>query len=151
MEKKNFSLVFINILLIFILNLILSEYANASIPPETFITAGPSGTISSNSIAFWWSARTMMPEGSDRLPTVKGFYYRMDNEPWNWTQDRFAVYFNIASGEHTLYVKAVDSNNLEDPIPASRTFSILQSNLAEPNEGQVLFTVSADFKDDLNN
>ncbi|MGQ9608758.1 MAG: choice-of-anchor X domain-containing protein [bacterium] len=148
MEKRNFGLFFINILLIF---MILSEYANASIPPETFITAGPSGTISSNSIAFWWSARTMMPEGSDRLPTVKGFYYRMENEPWNWTQDRFAVYFNIASGEHTLYVKAVDSNNLEDPIPASRTFSILQSNLAEPDEGQVLFTISAGFKDDLNN
>jgi len=119
-------------------------------PPDTIIIAGPNGTTFSNDAVFWWTGK-VTPDDSGRLPSIKGFYYSLDGELWNWTQDRFIAYYDLPNGSHNLNVKAVDSNDQQDQNPAFRTFTIEQSTVTEPNEGQSLFTIDPVFKDELNN
>jgi hypothetical protein len=120
--------------------------------PDTAIVAGPSGHITYNDVAFWWTGKTIISDGSDRLPSIKGFYYSLDGEPWNWTQDRYITYYDLPKGEHKFYVKAVDSNDQQDTSPAFRTFTIELLPIIEANEGQAIFTDdAAKFQGDLNN
>lgn len=119
--------------------------------PDTIIVAGPNKSIASNDVAIWWTGKATSPDPSSRLPSIKGFYYSLDNEPWNWTQDRYIVFYGLSKGEHHLYVKAVDSNDQQDPSPALRTFTIEQSTAVESNEGQSIFAIPLSFVNDLNN
>ncbi|MBM3211481.1 hypothetical protein FJZ33_04620, partial [Candidatus Poribacteria bacterium] len=112
--------------------------------PETFIISGPSGTINSRDFAFYWTGRT---DTTDSF--IRGFYYRMDNGQWNWTQDRSIVYYDFPEGTHRLEVKAVDSNNREDPSPAFRSFTLQQNFALEPNESP--FSIQREFQNQLDN
>jgi hypothetical protein len=137
------------IIFVFVFSIIISN-AIAITPPDTVIVAGPSGNISSNDVVFWWTGKVTLDD-SGRLPSIKGFYYSLDGEFWNWTQERYIAYYNLPSGSHRLDVKAVDSNDQQDQNPAFRTFSIEQNFVTEPNEGQSLFIIDLAFKDELNN
>ncbi|MFC1716561.1 choice-of-anchor X domain-containing protein, partial [Candidatus Poribacteria bacterium] len=97
--------------------------------PDTVIIAGPTGSLTTNDLAFWWTGKTTTPD-----TYINGFYYRLDNEPWNWTRERVIAYYGLPDGSHRLDVKAVDSENAEDPSPASRSFSVHQSSAVEPDE-----------------
>ncbi len=119
--------------------------------PDTIIVAGPSKSIKSNDVAIWWTGKVTSPDISGRLPSIKGFYYSLDGEPWNWTQDRYMVFYGLPKGEHYIYVKAVDSNDQQDPTPALRTFTIEQSTAVESSEGQIIFNIPLNFINDLNN
>ncbi|MGB9596515.1 MAG: hypothetical protein ACPL7B_09575, partial [Candidatus Poribacteria bacterium] len=121
------------------------------IQPDTIIVAGPSKSIKSNDVVIWWTGKVTSPDSSGRLPSIKGFYYSLDSEPWNWTQDRYIVFYGLPKGEHYLYVKAVDSNDQQDPTPALRTFTIEQSTAVESSEAQSIFTIPLSFTNDLNN
>jgi hypothetical protein len=146
MKKYNI----ISLIIFAIVFYIIASSAIAVTPPDTIIVAGPSKSIASSDMAFWWTGKVTAPDASGRLPSIKGFYYSLDSEPWNWTQDRFIVCYGLPKGDHFLYVKAVDSNDQEDPTPALRTFTIEQSALAESNEGQSLFPISSGYVNDLN-
>ncbi|MEK7397134.1 MAG: choice-of-anchor X domain-containing protein, partial [Candidatus Poribacteria bacterium] len=142
-----------NIILLIIFAVVFCIIASSAIavtPPDTIIIAGPSKLIASSDVAFWWTGKVTTPDASGRLPSIKGFYYSLDSEPWNWTQDRFIVYYGLPKGDHFIYVKAVDSNDQEDLTPALRTFTIEQNALAESNEGQSLFTIPFLYINDLN-
>ena len=107
--------------------------------PDTVIIAGPAGSLESDDFVFFWTGRTPTPD-----TYVKGFYYRLDNESWNWTQDRFIAYYDVADGSHRLDVKAVDNRNAEDPSPASRSFTSRRSTKVEPYEAP--FIVQREFQ-----
>ena len=107
--------------------------------PDTLIIAGPVGSLESDDFVFFWTGRTPTPD-----TYVKGFYYRLDDESWNWTQDRFIAYYDVADGSHRLEVKAVDNRNAEDPSPASRSFTSRRGTRVEPNEAP--FIVQRDFQ-----
>jgi hypothetical protein len=113
--------------------------ASALAAPDTMIIAGPAGSLESDDFVFFWTGRTPTPD-----TYVKGFYYRLDDESWNWTQDRFIAYYDVADGSHRLDVKAIDNRNAEDPSPASRSFTSRRSTRVEPNEAP--FTVQRDFQ-----
>jgi len=130
---------------------IIASTAIAITPPDTIIIAGPGGSTASSDVVFWWTGKVNASDGTERLPSIKGFYYSLDGELWNWTQDRFIAYYNIPGGSHSFYVKAVDSNDQQDASPAFRTFAVEQSYTTEPNEGQRLFTIDPVFQDELNN
>lgn len=126
--------------------LALMPLSPANAAPDTIIIAGPSGTLNSSDLAFWWTGKTTTTD-----TYIKGFYYRLDGESWNWTRERFITYYGISSGGHKLEVKAVDSANAEDPSPASRSFTVASSSAVEPDESS--FSVDLDslgFEIDLN-
>ena len=130
--KSPFFLLFLIGLLSFI------PLVSAMAAPDTVIIAGPTGTLTSTDLAFWWTGTTASPD-----TYINGFYYRLDNEPWNWTRERVVVYYDLSDGSHRLDVKAVDSENAEDSSPASRSFSVRQSSAVEPDESP--FSVDLEF------
>ncbi len=130
--KSPFFLLFLIGLLSFI------PLVSAMAAPDTVIIAGPTGTLTSTDLAFWWTGTTASPD-----TYINGFYYRLDNEPWNWTRERVVAYYDLSDGSHRLDVKAVDSENAEDSSPASRSFSVRQSSAVEPDESP--FSVDLEF------
>ncbi len=96
-----------------------------SIPPETEITGGPTGTIKTNRATFTW-------EGTDNEddPSDLEFSYELSkggqsHAQWsNWTSDTSKEFRGLTSGQYTFKVKAKDSAGNEDPTPATRTFKV---------------------------
>lgn len=84
-------------------------------PPETTITAGPSGTIATDSAIF--SFESSEP-GS--------FECRLDSaeeSDWAWCSSPQS-YFPLADGTHTFEVRASDEADNVDPTPAAAVFAI---------------------------
>jgi glucose/arabinose dehydrogenase/PKD repeat protein len=82
-------------------------------PPETTISAGPSGTTSSTSASFEFSASEA---GSS-------FECRLDNGAWAACSSPRAL-SSLAAGNHTFDVRATDPAGNTDPTPATRTWTI---------------------------
>ena len=53
---------------------------------------------------------------------INKFYYKVDNSGWRLVKGNEATITNLIEGQHTLYVKAKNSVNVEDPSPALVTF-----------------------------
>ena len=87
-----------------------------SAPPDTTITAGPSGTVLSNSATFAFSAN----EATSR------FNYTLDSGPTALgnTTSTSLTFSDLAEGQHTLAVEAVDLAGNVDPTPATRTWIV---------------------------
>src|SRR5215208_1590172 len=84
-----------------------------SIPPETVIDSGPSGTVSGRTATFTFSS-------SEASST---FECKLDDAnfvPCTSPQD----YSELADGSHTFSVKAIDAAGNTDPTPASRTWTV---------------------------
>jgi hypothetical protein len=81
-------------------------------PPETTITDGPSGTVSSSSASFSFAAS----EPSTFECSLDGAAYAACGSP--------QAYSGLAAATHTFSVRARDSAANVDPTPATRTWTV---------------------------
>jgi hypothetical protein len=90
--------------------------------PDTTITSGPSGTITTNSASFTWS-------GSDNLTATTNLLYSYRLSPIEASFSAFGSatsksYSNLANGNYTFWVQARDQATNVDSTPASRAFTV---------------------------
>jgi DNA-directed RNA polymerase specialized sigma24 family protein len=83
------------------------------LPPETRITAGPTGPTSSASATFAFSS----PD------TAATFQCKLDDRDWASCSSGKA-YSGLPQGSHTFKVRAKDSAGTNDPSPAQRTWKV---------------------------
>jgi fibronectin type 3 domain-containing protein len=83
-----------------------------NLAPDTTITAGPTGTVSSTSASFSF---TSTQSGSTFTCSLDGGAFSTCTSP--------AAYTNLTSGSHTFLVAAIYQGNT-DPTPASRTWTV---------------------------
>jgi hypothetical protein len=81
--------------------------------PETTITAGPIGTVASNSAAFEFSA----------TEAGAGFECALDGATFSACSSP-QTYSSLADGAHTFQVRAIDSAGNSDPTPAEHTWTV---------------------------
>ncbi|MBY0279809.1 hypothetical protein K2Z84_31120 [Candidatus Binatia bacterium] len=81
--------------------------------PDTIITEGPSGLVSSLPVK--WSYRTTIPGST--------FECQLDSEPFR-SCDATRSYLDLANGPHTFRVRAVGPSGVVDPTPATRIITI---------------------------
>ena len=91
-------------------------------PPDTTITAGPSGTITTRDASFTWT-------GTDDVTPVGSLVYAYRLDPLESTFSSFGsattkTYSGLANGTYTFYVKARDQAGNEDLTPASQAFTV---------------------------
>ena len=84
-------------------------------PPETEITAGPSGTTKYPSASFWFLS-SEPGEGSSFECSLDGAAYAACSAPQG--------YEGLSSATHTFQVRAVDAGGEADGTPASRTWTV---------------------------
>ncbi len=82
-----------------------------SIPPETTITSGPTGTVDSSSAAFDFE--------SDESNST--FECSLDSSPFQSCTSP-VTYSGLGDGNHTFEVRATDEAGNTDPTPASQTW-----------------------------
>jgi Bacterial Ig domain/NHL repeat len=102
-------------------------------PPDTQITAGPSGTITDTSATFTVT-------GTDNLTPVARLQYawRLDGGPYSAFDPSTQILLSgLASGPHTFEVKARDLAGNEDPTPARQGFTVsaLSIQVISPSGG----------------
>jgi YD repeat-containing protein len=89
-------------------------------PPDTTITGGPTGEITTPSTTFNFT-------GTDNLTPVGSlvFAWRLDGGTYSpFSAATTADLSGLTAGAHTFEVKARDLAGNEDPTPASRAFSV---------------------------
>jgi len=89
-------------------------------PPDTQITAGPSGPITDTSATFTVT-------GTDNLapPARLQYAWRLDGGPYAAFDPSTQVLLSgLTPGAHTFEVKARDLAGNEDPTPAQRSFTV---------------------------
>src|SRR4051794_7586856 len=91
-------------------------------PPDTSITAGPSGTVTDHSASFAFASTE---SGST-------FDCRLDGGAWTDCSSPKA-YSNLADGLHTFGVRATDSVGNTDASPASRTWTVTTADTTAPS------------------
>jgi hypothetical protein len=89
--------------------------------PETSITAGPIGTVASDSAAFEFSATEA---GASFECSLDGAAYAACTSPTS--------YSSLADGAHTFQVRATDSSGNTDPTPASGSWTVDTAAPATP-------------------
>lgn len=99
---------------------------NDTTPPETAITSGPTGTITTGSATFSWS-------GTDNLTPTANLVYAYRLAPIESGFSPFAgattrTYSNLANGSYEFIVKARDQAGNEDPTPATRSSTVNVNN-----------------------
>src|SRR5207248_205034 len=97
-------------------NVVLSTDSTTStdtIPPDTSITAGPSGTVTSDSATFSFTATEA---GSSFQCRLDGAAFSQCTSPTS--------YSGLAGGSHTFDVRAIDPAGNVDPTPATRTWTV---------------------------
>ena len=82
-------------------------------PPDTVVTAGPSGAVKSASASFRFSSTE---SGSSFECSLDGAAFRECSSPKS--------YSNLKDGEHTFRVRATDAAGNADPAPARRTWTV---------------------------
>ena len=97
-------------------------------PPDTSITSGPAGVISTNSAMFSWT-------GTDNVTPTGSLQYAYRLDPLEASFSAFGAtttrnYSNLANGNYTFFVKAKDQAGNEDPTPAVRAFSVNVGSIA---------------------
>ncbi len=99
---------------------------NVILPPDTAILTGPAGTITEDSASFSWSGLNTNPFQdylvyAYRLDPLEANFSSFDNYDSGRTSRTYA---NLLNGSYTFYVKARNRAGLEDPTPASRSFTV---------------------------
>ncbi|CAN5205883.1 hypothetical protein BH20ACI2_BH20ACI2_20270 [soil metagenome] len=92
-----------------------------TVPPDTTIHVGPTGTVASTSATFQFSSN----EGGATFQCQLGGSFTACTSP--------ITYNSLAQGPHTFYVRAVDQAGNVDPTPAERTWTIDSSNSISGN------------------
>jgi outer membrane protein assembly factor BamB len=101
------------------------------IPPDTFITGGPSGTITNNDVTFNYA-------GSDNVTSTSNlvYSYKLDGYDSTWSNYTFLTsksYNDLSNSSYTFYVKAKDEAGNVDPSAASRSFTVNVSSNHDPD------------------
>jgi hypothetical protein len=94
-------------------------------PPETTITAGPTGEINYNNVSFTWNG------SDDDTPAAQLVYsYILEGyeTSWStWASGTSKPYTNLPDDGYTFKVKAKDLAGNVDPTPAERSFTVKHS------------------------
>ena len=90
-------------------------------PPDTTITAGPTGTTNDNTPTFAFTA----------TETTSTFQCRIDGGTWASCTSPFTTAV-LADGAHTFEVRATDSAGNTDQTPASRSFTVITVTVPLP-------------------
>ncbi|MGH7887880.1 MAG: hypothetical protein ACREPG_08450, partial [Candidatus Binatia bacterium] len=106
--------------------------------PDTTITGGPSGTITTNSTSFSWS-------GADNVTTTTNLLYAYRLDPIEPSFSAFGSatsksYSNLANTNYTFLVQAKDQAANVDASPASRPFTVsalTSITVVTPNGGDI--------------
>ena len=112
--------------------------------PDTTITSGPTGLVTSNTAAFSWS-------GTDDLTPQASLQYAFRLDPMEPAFSSFGAlttttYSDLANGNYIFLVKSRDAAGNEDLTPASQTFNIEVAGLGPQtiiNSGPPPLTKSA--------
>ncbi|HDN50992.1 MAG TPA: hypothetical protein ENG06_04375 [Thermoplasmatales archaeon] len=93
-----------------------------TVPPNTFIISGPSGTVTVSTVSFSWS-------GDDDITGAGNLVYSYKLEGYDtgwssWTSSTTTVYENLPNGAYVFKVKAKDEAGNTDNIPATREFTV---------------------------
>ncbi len=102
-------------------------YIPDSEPPDTFVDTGPVGVIDYRNVDFTYY-------GTDNQPGMLQYSYMLvgyDADWSSWTTATTKSYTNLANGEYTFKVKAMDLANNEDPTPDTRSFIVYVNNPPE--------------------
>ncbi len=83
-----------------------------SVPPDTNIVAGPSGSVASSTATFDFSSEV----GATFQCSLDGAAFTACTDPVTFT--------GLAQGAHTLLVRAIDAAGNVDPTPASRGWTV---------------------------
>ena len=94
-----------------------------TIPPETSIVSGPSGTITSNDVTFTYS-------GTDNVTATANlvYSYKLEDYDSQWSSYTTATsqdYDDLPDGSYNFFVKAKDEAGNVDSTPASRSFTVV--------------------------
>jgi len=84
-------------------------------PPDTVINSGPSGSVSSTSATFTFSATET---GSTFQCRIDGAAFAACTSPKS--------YSGLTNASHTFEVRAIDAANNVDPSPAARTWTVAE-------------------------
>ena len=84
-----------------------------TLAPDTTITSGPSGTTTSRTASFSFTAN----------PTGGTFQCRLDSASFASCSSP-KIYLLLSFASHTFQVRAIDSAGNTDPTPASRTWTV---------------------------
>jgi hypothetical protein len=93
-------------------NLVITTTADTT-PPETTITAGPSGSTPSTAASFSFSSSE---SGSTLQCALDGAGYQACTSP--------TTYQGLVEGNHQFSVRAIDATGNVDPTPATRAWTI---------------------------
>ena len=99
----------------------LARRVKTTVRPETTITAGPTGTITSTSAVFSYTSNT----------SGVSFECRRDGGVWVSCPSPKTV-SDLAVGERTFYVRAMNSSGIRDDTPATRTFTVAAAPAPAP-------------------
>jgi peptidoglycan/xylan/chitin deacetylase (PgdA/CDA1 family) len=83
-----------------------------TVPPETTITAGPSGTVNTADASFFFGAN----ESATFQCSLDGSAFELCTSPRN--------YNGLSNGSHTFRVRATDTAGNVDTTPAERTWTV---------------------------
>ena len=103
-------------------------------PPDTVITGGPSGTVSTSTVTFSFA-------GTDNLTPTGSllFAWRQDGGAWSDFQTATTATFTaLTPGPHLFEVTARDLAGNEDPTPAQANFTVgagVLVTIASPADG----------------
>ena len=103
-------------------------------PPDTLITGGPSGPVSTSTVTFSFAGTDhLTPAGSLR------FAWRLDGGPWSeFSAATAATFPDLATGPHAFEVRALDLAGNEDPTPAQASFTVgpaISVTITSPTDG----------------
>ena len=109
-------------------------------PPDTTITGGPSGTITTNSATFTYT-------GSDLVTPVSSLVYATylqgyDSGWSGFSSSTSKTYNNLPNGPYTFQVKAKDQAGNEDSTPSTRSFTV--NYMTPPYEKKALYVPAGD-------
>ena len=92
------------------------------IPPDTVITGGPTGTITSNSATFTFTGSDNETQTSN---LVYATYLQGYDSGWSgFSSSTSITYNNLLDGPYTFQVQAKDQAGNIDPSPARRSFTV---------------------------
>ena len=97
-------------------------------PPDTIIDAGPSGPTNYNDVNFTY-------HGEDGPGDTLQYSYKLEGHDANWSAWSAATskaYPDLLEGDYIFKVKARDQSELEDPVPAERSFTVDTVSPAAP-------------------
>jgi hypothetical protein len=99
--------------------------------PETTITGGPSGTITTRNVTFTYTGTdNVTPSGS----LVYATYLQGYDSGWSsFNSSTTKSYTNLPNGTYTFQVKAKDQAGNEDLTPATRSFIVAYLNSCDFN------------------